>query len=650
MGDTDADGATTTTSWARAAGWLVRSRADLALAALDAALLAASYAVVLLLRFDGTVPSTIWGRFGWWLPLAMVVGVLVMWTFGLYGQVWRHASAQEARRLLGATVSILLILSGTEMITRRSVPWSVILLGTGVAAFAMGTVRFQSRLFSFHRRELEPGSSRVIVIGAKDAGATLLAEMQRYPGAGLHPVGLLDPEMALHGRAVLGLPVSGGLDRLAPLAKASRADLAILAMTSLSAEQVRTAAAAAEQAGIALKIVGGLAGRVRAGGGLRNVRDLEIDDLIGRAQVRIDLDAVRQMLSGRRVLITGAGGSIGSEITRQVARCGPAVVIALDHDESHLHDMAASISDGRVIQVLADIRDPIVMQRVFARHRPELVFHAAAHKHVPILEDHPVEAVRTNVLGTVNLLAAAEAVEVERFVFISTDKAVEPSSIMGASKRIGEQLVLGDPTPGATHAAVRFGNVLGSRGSVVPTFARQIAQGGPVTVTDARMTRYFMSIEEAVQLVLQAAALARGGELFVLDMGEPVRILDLAERMIRLAGLRVGADIEVQVVGVRPGEKLEEELVAADEPTDPTSHPSIARISPALPDPAAVRATVLRLQTLTNELRDQDVREVLLSAARSHAGDERVGPEAAAVPGATSVEPVASPSDQPPAG
>lgn len=606
------------TLWSRAAGRIVHSRADLALAALDSLLLAASYAVVLLLRFDGSVPGTIWSRFGSWLPAAIVVSVLVVWTFGLYGQVWRHASAQEARRLLGATLSILLILSGLELITGRSVPWSVVLLGTGVGAFAMGAIRFQSRLFSFHRRDLAAGSSRVIVIGAKDAGASLIAEMQRFPGAGLHPVGVLDPDPALHRRSLLGLQVTGGLDRLDDLSSTTRADLAILAMSSARADQVRQTAAAAERAGIALKIVGGLVGRVQSGG-LRNVRDLEIDDLIGREQVNTDLDAVHQMLAGRRVLITGAGGSIGSEIARQVARCGPAVLIALDHDESHLHDMAASITEGSVISVLADIRDSAAVQRTFDRHRPELVFHAAAHKHVPILETHPVEAVRTNVLGTVNLLSAAQAVQVERFVFISTDKAVEPSSVMGASKRLGEQLVLGSPTPGSTHAAVRFGNVLGSRGSVVPTFARQIAMGGPVTVTDARMTRYFMSIEEAVQLVLQAAALATGGDLFVLDMGEPVRILDLAERMIRLAGFRVGADVEVQVTGVRPGEKLVEELIASDEPSEPTAHPSIARISPAIPDPDAVRDLVLRLETLANELRDQDVREVLLRGVRSRA-------------------------------
>ena len=604
--------------WAALAGRVVRSRADLALGVLDAALLAAAYSVVLLLRFDGSVPSEYWGRFGWWLPVALAVNLGSLWAFGLYGQVWRHASAQEARRLLDATAATMLVLTGIELIRDRAVPFSVVFLGTGAGAFAIGAVRFQSRLFSFKRREIEPGGSRVIVIGGKDAGATLIAEMQRYPGAGLHPVGLIDPDPLLHGRFVLDLRVAGGFDRLPDLVAATGADLAILAMSSPTADTVRSAAQAAEEAGLALKIVGGLVGKMKGDGGLRSVRELRIDDLIGRAQVQTDLEAVGRMLVGRRVLVTGAGGSIGSEITRQVARSGPAQLLALDHDESHLHDLAAALGpDTPVVLVLVDIRDAGAVQRVFDRHRPELVFHAAAHKHVPLLEDHPSEAVRTNIGGTANLLASAESVGVERFVFISTDKAVQPSSVMGASKRFGEQLVLGSAAPGATHTAVRFGNVLGSRGSVVPTFARQIADGGPVTITDPRMTRYFMSIEEAVQLVLQSATLARGGDLFVLDMGEPVRIVELAQRMIRLAGLRVGADIEVRITGIRPGEKLEEELLAEDEPADPTVHPAIARIQPTLPPRDEVMTAALRLSTLAVELRDDDVRAALFQAVRN---------------------------------
>jgi FlaA1/EpsC-like NDP-sugar epimerase len=604
-------------AWSRLAAWAVQGRGDTALAVLDAALLAAAFTVVLILRFDGAVPSGIWRNFLGWLPFAVLAGLGAMWSFGLYGQVWRHAGAQEARRLLGATGTVLLVLTGVELMLDRAVPWSVVLLGTPAGMFLSGAVRFQSRLFSFRRRPAAEGL-RVVVVGARDAGASLINEMQRSPGAGLVPVAIVDPDVSLHGRWVMGLRVAGGIDDLAAVAEASGAHQAVLAMSSPTSETVRRVVNQAELAEIALKIVGGIAGRLRGDAGIRHIRDLRIDDLIGRAQVECDLAAVRAMLAGRRVLVTGAGGSIGAEIVRQVVTCDPAVVVALDHDESHLHELVSTL-ERPVVQVLADIRDRAAIDRTLLRHRPEIVFHAAAHKHVPLLEDHPIEAVLTNVVGTQHLLDASAAAEVERFVFISTDKAVQARSVMGASKRLGEQLVLGQAPPGATHTAVRFGNVLGSRGSVVPTFVRQIEAGGPVTVTDPRMTRYFMSLPEAVQLVLQAATLARGGDIFVLDMGEPVRILDLAERMIRLSGMRVGADIEVQVTGIRPGEKLVEELLHDGEPALPTSHPAVTRVETLLPPAEELRATVGRLARLAGELRDDDVRDLLLGAAASGA-------------------------------
>lgn len=606
----------TGSAWSRLAGWSVRSRSDLALGVLDAALLTIAYLTVLVFRFDASVPGNVWRSVIVWLPFATVVGIACLWAFGLYGHVWRHASADEARRLISACGAILLILAGVELMRGQAVPWSMVFLGTGLAGFLLGAVRFQSRLFSFRRRSVEPGTEglRVIVIGAKDAGAALIGEMQKSPAAGLVPVAILDPEPALHGRWVMGLRVVGGFDALPGVAEATGAHQAVLAMTSTTSETVREVASLAEEAGIALKIVGGIAGRMRGETGIRHIRDLRIDDLIGRAQIETDLEAVRRMLAGRRVLVTGAGGSIGSEIVRQVAACGPATLVALDHDESHLHDMAATLHEP-VVQLLADIRDRTAVNRAFDRHRPEIVFHAAAHKHVPLLEDHPSEAVLTNVAGTQYVLDAADSIGVQRFVFISTDKAVEPTSVMGASKRLGEQLVLAGAPPGATHAAVRFGNVLGSRGSVVPTFVRQIEEGGPVTVTDERMTRYFMSIPEAVQLVLQAAALAQGGDLFVLDMGEPIRILDLAERMIRLSGLRVGTDIEVQVTGVRPGEKFAEELLAENEPALATIHPAVSRIAPAPVAHEALQTAVAQLTTLATGQRDDDVRTALFTAA-----------------------------------
>jgi FlaA1/EpsC-like NDP-sugar epimerase len=374
---------------------------------------------------------------------------------------------------------------------------------------------------------------------------------------------------------------------------------------------VRRAASAAEAADVALKVLPGISKAMNGGASLRDIRDVRIEDLLGREQVVTDLDAVTAMLAGKRVLITGAGGSIGSEIARQVTACGPAALALVDHDETHLHDVAADLPGAT--QVLADIRNPDVVTRLFLQHRPEVVFHAAAHKHVPLLEEHPCEAVSTNVVGTRNVLDAAAEVGVGQLVFISTDKAVYPSSVMGASKRLGEQLVLHRAPVGARYCAVRFGNVLGSRGSVVPTFMRQIEAGGPVTVTDPRMTRFFMSIEEAVQLVLQAAALADdgAGEVFMLDMGEPVRILDLAERMIRLSGRKPGTDIEIRISGIRPGEKLAEELTMVHEDESPTLHPSIRRVATA-PVPAdELELGVSELRALAGALADDACAELL---------------------------------------
>ena len=444
----------------------------------------------------------------------------------------------------------------------------------------------------------------MVVIGAGDAGASLVGDMLRSPQAGFTPVAVLDDESIVHGKSFMGIGVYGGIDDLPAVVEKTGANLAVFAMTNAPQETVRRAAAAAEAADVALKIVPGISSAMRGSVSLRDARNLRIEDLLGREQIVTDLDAVSAMLAGQRVLITGAGGSIGSEVARQVAACAPEVLVLLDHDETHLHDVAADL-DTSVVQVLADIRNRALVSKIFSVHRPTVVFHAAAHKHVPLLEEHPTEAVATNVMGTSNLLDAAREVGVERLVFVSTDKAVYPSSVMGASKRLGEQLVVSRSPEHEAYCAVRFGNVLGSRGSVVPTFMRQIEAGGPVTVTDRRMTRYFMSIREAVQLVLQAAALAdsgNGGEVFMLDMGEPVLIHDLAERMIRLSGRKPGTDIEIRITGIRPGEKLVEELRALNEAEAPTRHPSIRRVSPIAIDPEVLENGVLELGHFTAEL------------------------------------------------
>ena len=602
--------------WTRMARAAVRIRSDIVLGVLDAILLTAAFAAVLILRFDGKVPGHHWRAFWGFLPLGLALSLVSNWAWGLYGQLWRHASIQEARRLLlaGATTSATLVL--LEIVVRRSVPYSVVTLGVGLGTFLTGALRFQSRLFSFQRRSADQPGLRVVVIGAGDAGAALVREMLRSPRAGLVPVAVLDEDPRRHSRSFMGLRIEGGIADLPRVAARTAAHQAVLAMSSVDQALVRQAAAAAERAGVALRIVPGMSSTVGNRVSISDVRDLRIEDLLGRKQVVTDLDGVRHLLEGRRVLVTGAGGSIGSEISRQVAACDPAALVLVDHDETHLHDAATSVQ-GRTEQVLADIRDRELLRHVFETHQPELVFHAAAHKHVPLLEAHPCEAAATNVLGTANVLEAAESVKVERLVFISTDKAVVPSSVMGASKRLGEQLVLDQPPAGTRYCAVRFGNVLGSRGSVVPTFMRQIAAGGPVTVTDPAMTRFFMSIEEAVQLVLQAAVLAEGGDLFMLDMGEPVRILDLAERMIRLSGREPGRDIEIKVTGARPGEKLVEELTDSDEKAYPTIHPSIRRVEP-LPTPSALlRAGLVELEAFTAGRRPQEVRALMFALAEA---------------------------------
>jgi len=562
-------------------------RSDLPLAFLDAILATFGYVVVLMLRYDGGVPSDSWASFLTFIPVALTVHLAVNMAVGLYGRMWRHASIVEARRVLGAGAASGLLLLATYLLWYRpargtvDLPASIPVLGAAVTTMLIGALRFQSRLFAFHRHRdpLDVRPTRVAVIGAGEAGAAIVAGMQRSPEAGLRPVALLDDDPRKQRRSIGGVPIVGFIQDLPAVAGDLEVDQVLLAIPSADASLVRRIVELAEVAEVPLKVLPSVTEMVGAKPSVLDVRDVRIDDLLGRQQVDTDLDEVGRLLAGRRVLVTGGGGSIGSEIVRQVSMFEPAALLVLDHDETLLHD-AMALVDGKATAVLADVRNSDALERVFERHAPEIVFHAAALKHVPVLEDHPSEAIHTNMQGTMNLLNAASRWGVERLVFISTDKAVRPSSVMGASKWLGEQLVLGRAPAGARYSAVRFGNVLGSRGSVIPTFRRQIAAGGPVTVTHPEMTRFFMSVQEAVQLVLQAAAFSEGGEVFMLEMGEPMRIVELAKRMISLSGHTPGEDIEIHFTGMRPGEKMTEELRAPAEMPYPTPHPSIVSLYP----------------------------------------------------------------------
>jgi FlaA1/EpsC-like NDP-sugar epimerase len=537
--------------------------------------------------------------------------------------MWRYASVREARRVLasGITVGIWLLV-GSEVLGGglRVLPLSVVALGAAFTLLGFGAVRFQSRLFAVRRRIAKEERSRVLIMGAGDAGAMVLRDILRSPELGMEPVGLIDDDPRKLGLSLQGMRVLGSRERIPDVAARLRVDQVLLAIPTVTSDSVREVVTLCERAGVGVRVLPSIREVIGHRVTARDIRDLRIEDLLGRQMVQTDLEAVRGILTGRRILVTGAGGSIGSEIVRQVRGFDPAALILLDRDEIHLHDLLTELQDDRRASVvLADIRDQDHLVELFRHHRPEVVFHAAAHKHLPILETHPREALLTNVLGTQNVAEAALTAGSGRFVFISTDKAVQPASVMGASKRLAEQVIWSLSGRGCAFSAVRFGNVLGSRGGVVQTFLKQVADGGPVTVTDPGMARYFMSIQEAVQLVLQAAALARGGEVLTLEMGQPVEIMELAREVIRLAGQVPGRDVDITIIGARPGEKLVEDLLDPAERPEPSDHPAITVSRPVPPDPVAMGQVLRDLRVLAEQDRSAELADRLRTISRQAA-------------------------------
>ena len=610
-----------------------RVRARLVFTLLDALCITAGYAFAEVTYFRDKAPGLYWQHFAPFLALALVLTLTANHVFGLYGRMWRHAGAEEARQLvLSAAVVVCVLLLAYpfgRMIRLEWIPVTVIVIGCMVATMGMGVLRFHSRLFAWQRGSRRVGL-RVAVVGSRDAGAAAIREMLRSPGAGLVPVAVFDDDPRAHGLSMLGVPVVGSIDDIPGAASRYTVQQVLLAIPNPSPELVERVLQTCENAGVTMKVLPGVSNLVNSVGSasaLRLAREPRIEDLLGRTPVPIDLDTVRRSLEGRRVLVTGAGGSIGSEICRQVAELKPSSLVLLDHDETHLHDTAATLTVP-CTQALVDITNRAAVFDAFHQYQPEVVFHAAAHKHVPVLEEHPIEAVGTNVFGTLNVVEASTDVGTQRFVQISTDKAVRPSSVMGASKRLAEQIVLSRAPAGTSYCTVRFGNVLGSRGSVIPTFTRQIANGGPVTVTDARMTRFFMSVEEAVQLVLESSVLSDGGgEVFMLEMGKPVRIIDLAERMIRLSGYQVGRDIPIEVVGIRPGEKLDEELRAPEEEILTTQHPYINQLIPITAPSDEFALGLQQLHEATGRRDSDEVRSLLFTVGTPHRSTETVSGE-----------------------
>jgi FlaA1/EpsC-like NDP-sugar epimerase len=583
--------------------------------AVDAGLVAASWSLAFWFRFENGLP---WGYdqlFDKTIPIVIPLKVAVFILFGLYNHWWRYVSIRDMWAVLrGAAVATIvaeLVIYLIHPVHGFRVPRSIVALDLlFTLAFVAGARLLARTMFERpSRKRLLARGKEVLVVGAGDAGQLIVKEMLRSQDLGYTPVGLVDDDPRKRHVRLHGIRVVGTTFELPRLIAESKPDEVIIAIPSAAGETRQRIVNACRIAAVPVKTLPSvyelIAGDLHLA---RQLREVQVEDVLGREPIELDLVRIASYLSGETVLVTGAGGSIGSELCRQIAAVGPERLLLVDHSENHLFEIERELIQDRrfpaVVPILADVKNRAKVRQIFERFRPSVVFHAAAYKHVPLIEANPVEAVRNNVLATQVLVEAAAELEAKAFVLVSTDKAVNPRNVLGQTKLLCEWIVhnrslrYGSST---RFLAVRFGNVLGSSGSVIPLFRRQIARGGPVTVTHAEMTRYFMTIPEAAQLIVQAGAIGESGDIFVLDMGQPVKILDLARDMIRLSGKEPGADIAIELIGVRPGEKLQEELWAAGEQAAPTAHPKIHRASAQPVDPGWLEDELAELARLAEE-------------------------------------------------
>ena len=554
----------------------------------DSFLIALALSTAFLLRFDFSIPPAQLNLFWECLLVVIVVKPLVFFATGFYNSLWRYASVQDAVEILkGVTLSSVLAVFAVLFLRQFTpIPRSIFVLDWILLFALLAASRLVWRVWreTYVVNQSSDGP-RTLIVGAGEAGSMLLKEIRRQPHAAYHVIGFVDDAPDKKGMKMHGVPVLGGTRQLKTLILANEIEDVIIAMPSANSKTIRGILDSCKNANVTFKTLPSIGELIDGTLTVSQIKNVEIEDLLGRDPVMLDRDLIGSYLTGKRVLVTGAAGSIGSEICRQVALFRPEKLILLEQAETPLYEiekeLVARFPALRILPLMADVRDREKIFAAFDQFAPEVVFHAAAYKHVPMMEYNPAQAVLNNVFGSRNVADAAHACKIRNMVMISTDKAVNPTNVMGATKRAAEIYIQAlSRTSRTKFTTVRFGNVLGSNGSVIPLFKEQIAKGGPVTVTDKRIIRYFMTIPEATQLVLQAGSIGSGSEILVLDMGEPVRILDLAEELIRLSGLTPYEDIDIVVTGLRPGEKLFEELLIEGEGILPTAHDKIKVLAP----------------------------------------------------------------------
>ena len=585
----------------------------------DTLLITLSLSLAFLLRFDFTIPPQQLDLFWECLIVVIVVKPLVFIVTGFYNSLWRYASVQDALEIFKAvTLSSILAVSAVLFLRQFApIPRSVFVLDWFLLVACLSASRLVWRVY----REIYVVGRRcegpaTLIVGAGEAGSLLLKEIRRQPRAAYNVLGFVDDDREKKGMKLHGVRVLGTTKQLKSLIVANEVEEVVIAMPSADGKTIRSIVDNCKNANVTFKTLPSIGDMINGTLTISQIKNVEIGDLLGRDPVLLDRDGIGSYLTGKRVLVTGAGGSIGSEICRQVAKFQPGKLILLEQAETALYEIEKELvtrfSELRVLPLMADVRDREKIFAAFDQFAPEVVFHAAAYKHVPMMEYNPAQAVLNNVFGSRNVADAAHACKVRNMVMISTDKAVNPTNVMGATKRAAEIYIQAlSRMSGTKFTTVRFGNVLGSNGSVIPLFKDQIAKGGPVTVTDKRIIRYFMTIPEATQLVLQAGSISNGSEILVLDMGDPVRIIDLAEELIRLSGLTPYDDIDIVVTGLRPGEKLFEELLIDGEGILPTAHDKIKVLAPVHVELEPVKTCLEELYDAARSDRIDDLMELL---------------------------------------